>query len=370
MSLKKLFLVALGLLIAIAVGIFTDNKVIAQSATDLALALYHAPIHYQDTDSTKYSADYITRFDYDSDWRGTNNWDNLFQVPLSSHGYYSVAETCTHWFITYSFYHPQDWTDIPFDQEHENDLEGLLTIVRKDGSAFGKLEGVVTVFHNDFYSYTPTGSPLRNGAESIDGTLTMNSYSGSLHPLTTQEAKGHGLKAWPDAGNFKGASNEDGIIYYPSQTTAELPASGNDRDVEYQLVDVFAEAGMWQHQLNEASLSSSSALTFASWGTFKGDSSGGCGSGTPTCSTNSANTPWGWDDSNDGAVYKGEMALDPAHLTDAYFNGLGTFDTAYIRNQFIQGLKDRGYNSANLPQGWPIEINLNSLIGKLKNQCS
>jgi hypothetical protein len=39
----------------------------------------------------------------------------------------------------------------------------------------------------------------------------------------------------------------------------------------------------------------------------------------------------------------------------------------YIRNQFIQGVKDRGYNSANLPQGWPSQINLNSLIGKLKN---
>lgn len=54
MSLKKLFLVAFGLLVAIVISIFTYPKVIAQSATDLALALYHAPIHYQDTDSTKY----------------------------------------------------------------------------------------------------------------------------------------------------------------------------------------------------------------------------------------------------------------------------------------------------------------------------
>lgn len=67
MSFRKLFIMALGLLVAIAIGIFTDPKVIAQSATDLALALYHAPIHYQDTDSTKYSGDYITRFDYHND---------------------------------------------------------------------------------------------------------------------------------------------------------------------------------------------------------------------------------------------------------------------------------------------------------------
>lgn len=370
MILKKFFLIAIAVLVAITVGSLTDIKGIAQSPTDLDLALYHAPIHYQDTDSTKYSGDYITQFDYDQDWQATNNWDNLEQFALNAHTNYSIVETCTHWFITYSFFHPQDWTDIPFDQEHENDLEGLLAIVRKDNSAFGKLEGIVTVFHRDFFSYTPPGSPLRSGTENIDGTLTMSSYNGSLHQLTSQEAKGHGLKAWPYAGNFRGDSNEDGIIYYPSPDTAELPASGNDRDVQYLLLDVFAPSGMWQHQLDEASVSRSSALTFARWGTFKGDSSGGCGAGTPTCSTDSANAPWGWDDSNDGSVYKGEMALDPAHLTDVYYDGLGTFDTTYIRNQFIQDLRDRGYNSGNLPQGWPTQINLNSLIGKLKNQCN
>jgi hypothetical protein len=364
--LKKLFLIVISAIAVIALGMFTDMKAMAQTPSDLDLAAYHAPIHYQDTDSTKYSGDYITRFNYDGDWQGTNNWDNLGLYSLSAHAYYSVAETCTHRFITYSFFHPQDWTDIPFDQEHENDLEGLLAIVRKDGSTFGKLEGVVTVFHRDFYSYTPAGSPLTNGAENIDGTLTLNSYNGSPHPLTTQEAKGHGLRAWP-AGDFNGGSSQDGIIYYPSKTTAEVPASGNDRNVQYLLVNVFATGGMWQNQLSQAS--SSSGITFATWGTFRGDSSGTCGDGTPTCANNSANAPWGWDDSNDGSVYRGEMALDPAHLVDVYFNGLGTFDTTYIRNQFIQDLRDRGYNSNNLPLGWPSQLNLNTLIGKLKTQC-
>jgi hypothetical protein len=60
--------------------------------------------------------------------------------------------------------HPRDWTDRSRDQEHENDLEGLLTIVRKDGSRLGRLEGMVMVYHNDFYSYTPSGSPLGTDA--------------------------------------------------------------------------------------------------------------------------------------------------------------------------------------------------------------
>ena len=59
MSFRKILLVALGLLVAITTGILTNTKVIAQSASDLALASYHAPIHYQDTDSTKYSGDYM-----------------------------------------------------------------------------------------------------------------------------------------------------------------------------------------------------------------------------------------------------------------------------------------------------------------------
>ncbi|MBD2439772.1 hypothetical protein [Nostoc sp. FACHB-110] len=367
MMLKQLFLIAISALVAIAFATFIDIQGIAQTPTDLDLAAYHAPIHYQDTDSTKYSGDYITQFNYDGDWRGTNNWDNLLSYQLNAHAYYSVAETCTHRFITYSFFHPQDWTDIPFDQEHENDLEGLLAIVRKDSTTFGKLEGIVTVFHTNFYSYTPAGSPLISGAENIDGMLTMSSYNNSLHPLTTQEAKGHGLRAWP-AGNFYGSNNQDGIIYYPSKTNAQVPASGNTRNVQYLLIDVFATSGMWQRQLDEAS--SSTGITFAKWGTFRGDSSSSCGAGTPTCANDSANAPWGWDDSDDGSVYKGEMALDPAHLVDVYFNGLGNFDSTYIRNRYIQDLKDRGYNSHNLPLGWPSQINLNALIGKLKNQCS
>ena len=58
------------------------------------------------------------------------------------------------------FFHPRDWTDSSFDQEHENDMEGLLSIVRKDGTPYGRLEGMVTVFHNDFYSFVSPGSQL------------------------------------------------------------------------------------------------------------------------------------------------------------------------------------------------------------------
>jgi hypothetical protein len=44
--------------------------------SDLALATRWAPIHYQDTDSSDYDADYLSRVDYDGDWNTLNNWEN------------------------------------------------------------------------------------------------------------------------------------------------------------------------------------------------------------------------------------------------------------------------------------------------------
>lgn len=49
----------------------------AYAVSDFDLAFYHAPVHYQDTDSTHYPSDYITAIDYDFDWVANNNWDNL-----------------------------------------------------------------------------------------------------------------------------------------------------------------------------------------------------------------------------------------------------------------------------------------------------
>lgn len=335
------------------------------------LTYFHAPIHYQDTDSTNYPADYLAAVDYDYDMISTNNWDNLSYGNLSAKVYFSVTESCTHYFITYDFFHPRDWTDTAFDNEHENDLEGALFIVRKDNTTYGKLEGMITVFHTDFYSFVPSGSPLTNGNETIDGNISFTFYDGSNRARTAQEAKGHGMKAWPYIGNFTGATNQDGIIYYPSRNASEVPSSGNDRSVNYQLVNLFATNGLWSQALHEANMSSTSSSTYHEWGTFKGNNSGGCGKGAAfaSCKNNAANTPWGWDDNNDGNSYRGEFALDPVHLVDHYFDGLGNFSNKYINNQYAQDLQQRGYNSGNLPRGFADKLNLNQVFSSLVNTC-
>lgn len=290
-----------------------------EAASHADLALRWAPVHYQDTDVTgTYSlsgkSDYIAAVNFDNDWNATNNWNNAGSYAANAHAYYSVAETSTHWFITYGFYHARDWTDNPFlyilDQ-HENDMEGLMAIIKKDGSTYGSLLGIVTVAHSDFYAFVPSGSPLQNNQETIDGTLSMESYNGEMHPITAQEAKGHGLKAWPAY-----AINGDGIKYFPSLTVAEQPSNADDRDVKYKLVDIFTAGGLWD-QRNNTQLFSSAA------GGFKSSVGNG-----------NANAPWNWNDGDDGDVQNGELATDPARLTNIYFKNLGTFSLTYTSNKY------------------------------------
>lgn len=76
------------------------------AVTDFDLAFHYAPVHYQDTDDSDYPADYVTSIDYDFDWIATNNWDNLSNGQWPAAAYYSVVESCTHYFITYSFFSP------------------------------------------------------------------------------------------------------------------------------------------------------------------------------------------------------------------------------------------------------------------------
>ncbi len=315
-----LWVAAVGL--ALTSGMLPPREASA-SISDADLAYRWAPVHYQDTDSSNYAADYLSGVDYDGEWNTLNNWDNLTADPnrLQGKAYYSVVETSTHWFIGYNFYHPRDWTDVDFFgvDQHENDMEGILLTVRKDGSTYGALEAMVTVSHTDFYSYVPAGSPYTNGQEDIDGTVRMMNVGGVDRPVTFQEAKGHGIHAW----NGDSYSNTDVVLYFPSLTESEVPSGGNDRDVKYQLVDIFEYHGLWDHRYDPQ--------TFHAWGTFRGDNG---------ATKNGANAPWGYDDKNDGPG-RGEIATDPAKLVANYFNNRGNFSLTYIRNPFQVETKNR-----------------------------
>ena len=118
-------------------------------------------------------------------------------------------------------------------------------------------------------------------------------------------------------------------------------------------MSIFGGGELWQRQIEELKRSAGSAVTYAHFGTFKGDESGGCGSGLKTCGENAAKPPWGWDDEDDGPVYRGEMAFDPAHLAARYFRMREPLSQQYLRNLYLQDLADANIAQGGLPRGWP-----------------
>ncbi|MEU6084073.1 hypothetical protein [Streptomyces sp. NPDC047108] len=284
--------------------------------SDAELAQRWAPVHYQDTADSNAAADYLSMVQYDGDWDTLNNQQSLatHQDRLSATVYYSVVETGTHWFITYGYYHPRDWKRFG---GHENDMEGVMEVVRKDGTPYGTLEAMISQAHNHYYSYVPRGGTWTEGRESIDGELLTQPHEGNSHPTSFQEAKGHGAYRW-DGEEFGGG---DGIVYYPGPpgVPGEVPENGNDRSVQYQLVDFFAPGGLWDRRDDPE--------TYAKFGSFRGDDG----------SDNAASPPWGWDDKDDGSdLQRGSITTDPARLIDAYFGNKGDFSLDYVRNPYAE----------------------------------
>ena len=70
-----------------------------------------------------------------------------------------------------------------------------------------------------------------------------------------------------------------------------------------------------------------------------------------------------------GDSYRGEFALDPAHLVDHYFDGLGNFSQQYVNNPYLQGLRAAGYTGSHVPPGFPSQLNLDHLYSKLTTTC-
>ena len=303
----------------------------AQVATDsefrAELGLRYAPIHHQDVHvqgahALRGAADYITAVDFDGDDDAGNNWDHAgdARYPLAAHAYFSVVETRSHWFVSYQFFHPRDWSGHFLETEHENDSEGLLLAVARDGSRFGTLRAAVTVAHRNFFSYVPASGPWTSGGENVDGVLSLAPFGDELHPVTAQEAETHALKAWP---YFQ--IRKQGVVYYPSLTEAQVPSGPNDRHVLYQLHDMLAPAGLWSQRENPR--------LFSRLGAFVGNRSGGCGRNVLWCSRNAARAVWGWDDHND-RLPVGSMAREPAALVRAYFDTQERVSDSYSFNPF------------------------------------
>jgi len=303
------------------------------------IAYYWAPVWYQDTEDSNYQADFLTRFDYDDNWIGDDNWENVGIYPLEAFIYYSFIETETHLFIGYYSFHPRDWDIINSDSvSHENDLEGVLIVVKKDNS-WGQFLCMVTRAHQNFYQYKDNdqipSSEISGGHEDLDGDVefeTVAEYESSFsfdsheHPIIYIESKGHavyGSERW----EIEGFPGGNGVKYFPKGISEE-PSSGNDRDVSYKLIGI---NDLWQKRFETYG----SGETFGSFVALDGDTYG----------VDKALAPWGWDDNDDGATFTGEIFYNPVDLVNTHFNNLGIYEYTYTYNPYAVILKFDEYRA-------------------------
>jgi hypothetical protein len=285
------------------------------------LARRFAPVIVQDCASR---ADYITRFDFDGDWNGRNNWENLTDSrPLPAFVYFSVIETVSHYYFTYSLFHPRDYYRVSIPGiNHENDLEGVLVVVEKQ--ARGKLKPILVeaVSHGDiqFYSSEPSmaGENLEGDAV-FEGDRVWIRAAAFKHPIhALQPSERIGSKSVVD--RFKGVAQE--------------PRNVGDKDVGYDLRDVYTT--LWAHRL-----SIGSEQTFGEARTFMNGTYGAAFRGD-NYKKNSANPPWQWKAKIDGSsgLPPGTWFLDPARAMRVHYPKQKTrFSLETIANPYRPGYR-------------------------------
>ncbi|HIA03573.1 MAG TPA: hypothetical protein EYN66_16980 [Myxococcales bacterium] len=223
-------------------------------------------------------ADVPTTVDYDGDLQHNNNWDSLPGKKIRPYLYYGITVSETHYFLTYSQYHPRDWEAICLGLTgacHEGDMESVWIVAKRAESGFGKVlfvrahhHGETTTWSND--STIGEKVNLLSGIdfEDLEGSIAAKQGDSQSHVRIFSEAHGHGTSpctaqelffkpfgmvniSCPDSSGrtFPGG---DGIKFVP---TLEEPAfykagtENSDTAVEYGLVPISETLWQWRAQV-------------------------------------------------------------------------------------------------------------------------
>lgn len=328
---------------------------------DHDIAARFAPVFRQALGSSgRY--DYITRFDFDGDWRGDNNWNNADRHPLPATVYYNVTETPTHYFVHYAVFHPRDYkggnvrgvvlSEIiregaerhgNYDPTglsqsavlaHENDMEGALVVAEKPRSFLrgARVVYVETLAHNKFFRY----APARAARDGLHGPVVVDDE----HPVLYIEPKGHGVEAYREG---IAPSDVAGFITYRYGGEAEEPSvTRGDQDVGYELVSLART--LWPRALRGEGPTYGGAFDYQSWKIQVAETAqtvterevllGSVGSafnGT-VGGRHMARPPWGWFDRDEEDRRQGEWFLSPAETIKRHYDLGEAFSTVYVHH--------------------------------------
>ena len=263
-----------------------------------------------------------------------------------------MIETTTHWYVYYMDFHPRDWAQncwAPFQEPcHENDMEGAMVVVRRDNSYWGAFEFLYTEAHNilHLYSNDNTITADSNAHVLLAGDLVKGkpfkgvTFEDGSHPELYVESKGHGVCALYHDGDdhckhsvsstppeFGG---DDGIVYR-YKGFAQVPSSGNDHDVSYELISF--ETAIWPHRFDTCDAGCLFDTTMTYDGVVLGKAFDGESFGD-----DKANPPWAWDDPDDGPVYRGDFFFRPAKTLKTHVSLPDVVSQQYTYNPYLESL--------------------------------
>jgi Zn-dependent protease with chaperone function len=335
------------------------------------VAALFAPLFYQALgEHPRY--DYITRFDFDGDWRGDNNWNNAAdkRFLLEAWVYYNVRETPTHWFLHYAVFHPRDYkggkrrgrllsrvlrTGVDRlgahdptgrAQElvlaHENDLEGALVVVEKHGEdpSKGRVVFIETLAHNAFHRYVPESAPRAGFATVPAAGRRVKLYI---------EPKGHGIYAYTGEEKQLRSATKGFRLYTFTGQAEPQPDSNRNDVVGYDLAPLsttlwalalrglsptYAETedyGLVLVNVVHGGLVTERAVRLNGIGSaFRGKVGG----------ANLARPPWAWFDGANRGEPLGQWYFDPARTIRDHFQLGEEFSTAYLQVDFDPAAAD------------------------------
>ncbi len=266
-------------------------------------------------------SDMAARFDFDGDWQGDNNWDNLETGSSQAFVYYAAMETATHWFLIYNVFHPRDYSDkCVAGSCHENDNEGLILTVKKDGSEFGQLQVLESLAHNNVYAAV-LDDRIKNGVHGVEGRIELHDGS---HPIAFIESGGHGIYPGASRKHSRFSQGKFSIgtgITYVYKGVAERPKHADDKLVGYELLPIYNH--WWLRGTEGANWRERSFDDFYQYQPFGNRPGIPAAAGKISAAflgrkeaSNKARPFWGWFDNatkKRNLLNNGPWALDPAY---------------------------------------------------------
>lgn len=304
------------------------------------LAERYAPFVAQET-WFQPKADYLARFDADGDWRGDNNWDNTPESSSQAFVYYAAMETETHWFLIYNFFHPRDYSDKCIAGTcHENDNEGMILTIAKDGTPWGRPVAMETLAHNKVYSYR-ADPRVRGNFHNLDGEVE---FVGGTHPVVFVHSGGHGVYGSGQHSGYSLSADhfEAGTgVTYVYKGVAERPRHPADRNVGYDLLPIYDHWWIRSQQERDAG-----GAAFSGYYRYQPQG------GRPQASfpfvagaflsrkhaADMAKPFWGWHDNDtlkQKLLAKGQWGLDPAYAITRNLTLPGPVSLRYVFNPYL-----------------------------------